>query len=97
MTELAERLAADTLALIDVASESRDEGAILNTIRSRVAAAPDSGSSMTTTVSSQRSRNVVRGGRWCWWPGTWTRCRWRGRRAPGVVTGTSWSAGAPPT
>ncbi|MFI5055099.1 MAG: succinyl-diaminopimelate desuccinylase [Actinomycetota bacterium] len=40
MTELAERLAADTLALIDIASESRDEGAILDAIRPRVAAAP---------------------------------------------------------
>ena len=37
MTELAERLAADTLALIDIASESRDEGAILDAIRPRVA------------------------------------------------------------
>jgi succinyl-diaminopimelate desuccinylase len=38
MTELAERLATDTLALIDIASESRDEGAILDAIRLRLAA-----------------------------------------------------------
>ena len=40
MTELAERLAIDTLALIDIASESRDERAILDAIRLRLAAAP---------------------------------------------------------
>ena len=40
MTELAERLAADTLSLIDIASESRDEAAILDAIRPRLAAAP---------------------------------------------------------
>ena len=40
MTELAERLAADTLSLIDIASESRDEAAILDAIRSRLALAP---------------------------------------------------------
>jgi succinyl-diaminopimelate desuccinylase len=40
MTELAERLAADTLALIDISSESRHESAILDAIRPRVAAAP---------------------------------------------------------
>ena len=33
MTELAGRLAADTLSLIDIASESRDEAAILDAIR----------------------------------------------------------------
>ena len=40
MRDLGERLAADTLALIDIASESRDEVAILEVIRERVAAAP---------------------------------------------------------
>ena len=40
MTELAERLATDTLALVDIASESRDESAILDAIRLRLAAAP---------------------------------------------------------
>ena len=39
MTALADRLAADTLALIDIASESRDEAAILDAIRPRVAQA----------------------------------------------------------
>jgi succinyl-diaminopimelate desuccinylase len=38
MTDLAARLAADTLALVDIASESRDEAAILEVIRGRLAA-----------------------------------------------------------
>ena len=40
MTELAVRLAADTLSLIDIASESRHEAAILDAVRSRLALAP---------------------------------------------------------
>jgi len=40
MTELASRLAADTLSLIDIASESRSEAAVLDAIRPRLAAAP---------------------------------------------------------
>jgi succinyl-diaminopimelate desuccinylase len=40
MTELAERLAADTLSLIDIASESRDEAQILDALRPWLAAAP---------------------------------------------------------
>jgi succinyl-diaminopimelate desuccinylase len=36
MTDLAARLAADTLALVDIASESRDEAAILDVIRGRL-------------------------------------------------------------
>ncbi len=40
MSGIAERLAADTLALVDVASESRDEGAILDAVAWRVASAP---------------------------------------------------------
>ena len=65
MTELAERLAADTLALIDIASESRDEGAILDAIRRESPRRRDCGSSMTATASSRRSRSDVRGCRWC--------------------------------
>ncbi len=38
MTDVAARLAADTLALVDIASESRDEAAILDEIRGRLAA-----------------------------------------------------------
>ena len=44
MTELAERLAADTLALIDIASESRDEARDPGrdpSTRGRGAGAPD--------------------------------------------------------
>ena len=40
MSDLAERLAADTLVLVDIASESRDEGAILDAVAWRVASAP---------------------------------------------------------
>lgn len=40
MTDLAARLAADTLALIQIASESRDEAAMVNAIRPRLASAP---------------------------------------------------------
>ena len=40
MTERAARLAADTLALIEIASESRNEGGIVEAIRSRLASAP---------------------------------------------------------
>jgi len=40
MSGTADRLAADTLALIDIASESRDESAIVEAIRPRVAASP---------------------------------------------------------
>ena len=40
MTELGQWLAADTLALINIASESRDEAAILDAIRPRLRAAP---------------------------------------------------------
>ena len=40
MTELADRLAADTLALIGIASESRQEAAILDAIRPRLTAIP---------------------------------------------------------
>ena len=40
MSELAERLAVETLALVDVASVSRDERAILGLIRERLAAVP---------------------------------------------------------
>ena len=88
MTELAERLAADTLALIDIASESRDEGAILDAIRPRVAAAPglrivDDHDGVLAALPER-----VRGCRWCWLPGMWTRCRWRGRRDPGAATVT---------
>jgi len=39
MNQLAERLAADTLALIDIPSESRDEAAILDHLRDRITAA----------------------------------------------------------
>ena len=38
MTDLAARLAAETLALVDIASESRDEAAILDVIRDRLTA-----------------------------------------------------------
>ena len=40
MTELAVRLAADTLSLIDIASESRHEAAILDAVRFRLALVP---------------------------------------------------------
>jgi succinyl-diaminopimelate desuccinylase len=40
MSELGERLAADTATLVDVASESREESAILATIEERMARAP---------------------------------------------------------
>jgi succinyl-diaminopimelate desuccinylase len=40
MTDLADRLAADTLALIDIASESRKESAILDEVRARLRGAP---------------------------------------------------------
>jgi succinyl-diaminopimelate desuccinylase len=40
MSGPADRLAADTLTLIDIASESRDEATILDHIRARLAAAP---------------------------------------------------------
>ena len=40
MTEIAERLAADTLSLVDLASVSRDERAILELIRGRIDGAP---------------------------------------------------------
>jgi succinyl-diaminopimelate desuccinylase len=40
MTDLGSRLAADTLALVDIASESRDEEDILAAIRSRIRAIP---------------------------------------------------------
>ncbi|MEP6759247.1 MAG: succinyl-diaminopimelate desuccinylase [Actinomycetota bacterium] len=40
MNDLPERLAADTLALIDIASESRAEDAILDAIRTRLVGAP---------------------------------------------------------
>jgi succinyl-diaminopimelate desuccinylase len=41
MSRLAERLAADTLDLIDVASESRDEAAILRRLRDRIGRVPE--------------------------------------------------------
>ena len=40
MNEPGDRLADDTLALVDIASESRDEAAILDRIRSRLAPVP---------------------------------------------------------
>jgi succinyl-diaminopimelate desuccinylase len=40
MTDRAARLAADTMALVEIASESRDEAAILDAIRPRLAKAP---------------------------------------------------------
>src|SRR6188508_1904300 len=40
MTGRAARLAADTLALIEIASESRSEAAIVDAIRSRLGSAP---------------------------------------------------------
>jgi succinyl-diaminopimelate desuccinylase len=40
MTDRAARLAADTMALVEIASESRDEAAILDAIRPRFAVAP---------------------------------------------------------
>jgi succinyl-diaminopimelate desuccinylase len=40
MSELAERLAVDTLTLVDIASESRDESAILEHVRDRLLRAP---------------------------------------------------------
>ena len=40
MTDMAARLAADTLALVQIASESRDEHAIIEAITPRLATAP---------------------------------------------------------
>ena len=60
MSELAQRLAADTLALIDIASESRDEAAILAHVRERLRQAPglsiaDDGDGVLVTLPARRT------------------------------------------
>ena len=78
MNEPRDRLAAGTMALVDIASESRDEAAILDTSDRDWPARPGFHSSTTATPCSRPFRHDGRPRRWFCSPGTSTPSRLAG-------------------
>ena len=90
-TELAERLAARTLELIDIPSESRSEAALAEYVAGVLReAARWSRTSATRACWPTRARR----GRGCCSPGTWTRCRRRTTSRGGSRIGRVYGLGA---